>query len=96
MGIGNEVFEKNDSQCHMEGISQSCRLSTTECGTEVFVFCFLLSTTFQEYSVIFLLSITEIQVEGTPASTDAENDNESKTSCSCNFSLVPNECLSYP
>lgn len=70
--------------------------STTECGTEVFVFCFLLSTTFQEYSVIFLLSITEIQVEGTPASTDAENDNESKTSCSCNFSLVPNKCLSYP
>lgn len=50
----------------------------------------------QEYSVIFLISITEIQVEGTPASPDAGNDNESKTSCSCNFSLVPNECLSYP
>ena len=51
--------------------------STTECGTEVFVFCFLFST-FQEYSVIFLLCITEIHVEGTPASADAGNDNESK------------------
>lgn len=42
-------------------------------------FCFLLST-FQEYSVIFFffLCITEIYIEGTPASADAGNDNESK------------------
>lgn len=65
--------------------------STTECGTEVFgLFFFLLffyqqHFNSQEYSVIFLLSITEIQVEGTPASTDAGDENESKTSCSCNF-----------
>lgn len=66
--------------------------STTECGTEVFgvfllFFFFFFKQHFnsQEYSVIFLLSITEIQVEGTPASPDAGDENESKTSCSCNF-----------
>lgn len=60
--------------------------STTECGTEVFCFFFFISNiSTLEYSVIFLLSITEIQVEGTPASTDAGDENESKTSCSCNF-----------
>lgn len=63
--------------------------STTECGTEVFgffaFFFFISNISTLEYSVIFLLSITEIQVEGTPASTDAGDENESKTSCSCNF-----------
>lgn len=38
-----------------------------------------------EYTVSFLLSITETQIEGAPASTDAGDENESKTSCSCNF-----------
>lgn len=66
--------------------------STTECGTEVFgffAFFFLNQATFQLLRVFcdfffFLLSITEIQVEGTTVSADARDENESETS-SCNF-----------
>lgn len=53
--------------------------STTECGTEVFVFLLSfinISRVFCDF--FFFLCITEIYIEGTPASADAGNDNESK------------------